>query len=341
MRRRIAVLALASISLAATAGAALAQSFVQDGAGMFSAGTVAQIEQRLTAFNTDTGKQVVVVTVPSLNGSTLEDAAHQTFAQQNVNGVLIFIAKDDRRDVIVPDRAGVQAGWFGPDTLAPIRQSMEAQFKAEDFDAGITSAVDGVLGIYRSHAQSLPSHAAANALPAQSAQIATQPPARGRSHGLFFWILIAVVGFLVLRMVIRAVSGPRPGMPMQTGGVPLQPGGMPMQQGGMPMQGGWGSGYGGGGFWSGMLGGLGGAFLGNELFGNRGNRGGDGGPYVDTSGGGVPGTTPDAGGWGSDAGQSDLGGASSGGWGGGGFGDSGGGFGGGDGGGGGDSGGGW
>ena len=231
---------------------------------MFSAGTVAQIEQRLTAFNTDTGKQVVVVTVPSLNGSTLEDAAHQTFAQQNVNGVLIFIAKDDRRDIIVPDRAGVQAGWFVPDTLAPIRQSMEAQFKAEDFDAGITSAVDGVLGIYRSHAQSLPSHAAANALPAQSAQIATQPPARGRSHGLFFWILIAVVGFLVLRMVIRAVSGPRPGMPMQTGGVPLQPGGMPMQQGGMPMQGGWGSGYGGGGFWSGMLGGLGGAFLGNE-----------------------------------------------------------------------------
>jgi hypothetical protein len=104
----------------------------------------------------------------------------------------------------------------------------------------------------------------------------------------------------------------------------------------MPGYGGYG--YGGGGsFWSGLLGGLGGAWLGNELF--RGGGGGiaptQAGQLPADTGGGWGGTDASGGGWQSDAGQADLGGASSGDW-------SGGGFGGGDfGGGGGDSGGGW
>ena len=95
-----------------------------------------------------------------------------------------------------------------------------------------------------------------------------------------------------------------------------------------------------------MLGGLGGAFLGNELFGNRGGGGnvvgGDGGSYAGT--GVDPGTSADASGWQSDAGQIDTSSGGGGSWGDSGGGDSGGGWGGGDsggGGGGGDSGGGW
>ena len=91
------------------------------------------------------------MTVPSLGNATLQDAANTAFSQQAVNGVLIFIARDDRRDIIVPDRAGVQAGWFTPDLLSSIRTTMESQFRSQDFDAGITSAVNGVLNVYRAH----------------------------------------------------------------------------------------------------------------------------------------------------------------------------------------------
>ncbi len=331
--------------LAIVAAPAGARDFVQDQAGMFSAGTVAQLNQQIGNFNAQTGKEIVVVTVPSLGGATLESAAGNAFAQQSVNGVLIFIARDDRRDIIVPDRAGVQAGWFTPDVLRSIRTTMESQFKSEDYDGGITSAVAGVLNIYRAHLSSLQQPGSGNAL----APAAPRLPATGGTHiSMFWWIIIIFVGFLIVRSILRAMSAPRyyggppgPGAPGGAG-APGAPGAA-----GAPGYGpsyGAGYGYGGGGnFWSGLLGGLGGAWLGNELF-----RGGGGGMIAPTQAGQIApdagggwGGGADAGGWQSDAGQADLGGASGGDWSGGGFGGDVGGGGGDFGGGGGDSGGGW
>jgi uncharacterized membrane protein YgcG len=342
--------ALSALALAATISAlpALARDFVQDQAGMFSAGTVAALNQRIGNFNAQTGKEVVVVTVPSLGGATLQDAARNAFTQQQVNGVLVFVARDDRRDIIVPDRAGAQAGWFTPDVLRSIRTSMESQFHSENYDVGVTTAVDGVLNVYRAHLGNL-HNASSNAVGAPM----TSPgvPATGGFHiSMFWWIIIIVVGFLVLRSVMRAFSTPRygPGGPVPPGGVP--PGGMP-QAGYGPGPGG-GFGGGGGSFWSGLLGGLGGAWLGNEMF--RGGGGGGaigpadagraGAPDAGGGWGGGGGDAAGGGGWQSDAGQADMGGASGGDWSGGGFGGDSGGGGGGDfggGGGGGDSGGGW
>ena len=329
---RVAV-AGAALFLAVAAAPALARDFVQDQAGMFSASTVAQLNERLAAFNAQTRKEVVVVTVPSLGGAALQQAAQTTFGQQSVNGVLIFIARDDRRDIIVPDRAGVQAGWFTPDVLRSIRASMEAQFRAEDYDAGITNAVDGILGIYRSHLGSLQSAQSNQSGSTAIVPVSNSPANRGVHISMFWWIIIAIVGFLLLRSILRAASAPRysgaPGGPGTS--APSGPGYGP----------GYGyGGYGGGGsFWSGLLGGLGGAWLGNELF-----RGGGGMPGAGTPAGGDAGGSwggADGGGWQSDAGQADLGGASGGDFSGGGFGgDAGGDFGGGDFGGG-DGGGGW
>lgn len=316
---------LAFLALALGGLPAAAAQFVQDGAGMFSASTVAQLDERLSAFNAQTGKEIVVVSTPSLNGATLQSAAESAFSQQGINGVLIYIARNDRRDMIVPDRAGVQAGWFTQDVLANIRTTMENQFKAEDYDGGITSAVNGLLQVYRDHLGSLQQSRSGYAV-AQGRSVSG-----GLHISMFWWIIILVVGFLILRSVMRAATMSRySNMP--------PPGGAPPPGGYGPGYGpGYGyGGYGGGGsFWSGLLGGLGGAWLGNELFRGGGIGGLGGGGTADG------GTTPDASGWQSDAGQAGLG--SGGDWGGGGFGsDFGGGGGGGDfGGGGGDSGGGW
>src|ERR1700729_3383075 len=131
---RVALLAAAGlVALAASVLPAAARDFVQDQAGMFSAGTVAQLNERIGRFNAQTGKEIVVVTAPSLGGATLQSAAAAAFSQQNVNGVLVYIARDDRRDIIVPDRAGSQAGWFTPDALRSIRAAMESQFKSENY----------------------------------------------------------------------------------------------------------------------------------------------------------------------------------------------------------------
>ncbi|HEY1429440.1 MAG TPA: TPM domain-containing protein [Candidatus Tumulicola sp.] len=342
MKRLSAFFALACAAIAVPA---LAATYVQDGASMLSASTVSSLDQRIGNFNAQTGKEIVVVTVPSLNGTSLADAAHQAYTQRNVNGVLIFIAKDDRRDIIVPDAAGVSAGWFTRDTLDSIRETMESQFKAEDYDGGVTSAVNGVLNVYRAHVATNSRRENYNpvAVPGSSA-----PARNGGFHiSMFWWIVIIVVGFLILRSIIRAASAQRYGAGMPPGGIP--PGGMPPA--GYGYGPGYGGGFGGGGgnFWSGLLGGLGGAWLGNEMFGNRGGGNVLGGSDVGAGGGAAAGGDAgswggggaDSGGWANDAGQADMGGASSGDWSGGGFGgdSGGGGFDGG--GGGGDSGGGW
>ncbi len=307
---------------------------------MLSPTTAARLERSLSAFNAETGKQVVVVTVPSLGGTGLHAAAQQAFSQYAVNGVMIFVALAEHKDIIVPDAAGVRAGWFTPPIIAPIRQAMEAQFKAADTNGGITDAAETLVGIYRSHLGSLQnataparSYGAPATIPGSG--IAT-PVSNRKGPSPMFWLIVLIVGFLVVRSIARA-SAQRPPYG-QMGGPPAGPvgptGSAPM---GTPM--GYGGGMMGGGLFSGLLGGLGGAWLGNQLFGGGGMMGGGmmgGGPNIaDASQMGAP----DGGGWGGDAGQADMGGASSGDFGSGGFGDMGGGFGGGDMGGGGDSGG--
>jgi uncharacterized protein len=313
-------MAFAAAALALPAWAR--DSYVQDGAGLFNAGTVSSLNQTIGDFNRQTGKEVVVVTVPSLDGATPQDAAEKAFAQQQVNGVLIFLAKAEQKDGIVGDRAS--QAFFPAGAFDSIRQAMRGYFRDGDFDQGITTGVNLVLSQYRSHERALGTQNGARSYaPSSSAQ-----SFGGGGMSLFWLILILIVGFLIIRAVFRALMGGPRVMPPGYGG----PGGGP-GYGGMPNYGG---GGGGGSFFSGLLGGLGGAFIGNELFGHQNFGGGFGGTSAGLPGG-DQGVAPDAGGWQSDAGQADMGNASFGDFGssGGGFGDGGGGFGGGD------SGGGW
>jgi uncharacterized membrane protein YgcG len=321
----LAALAVAVLSL--TLPAAARTDYVQDGAGMFSAGTVSNLNQEIGDFNRQTGKEVVVVTVPSLDGATPQSAAEKAFAQQQVNGVMIFLSKAEKKDGIIGDTASRR--FFPAGSFDDIRQAMRGYFRTGDFDQGITTGVGLVLSQYRSHERALSgTHAQTQIVPTT-----TSSASFGGGMSLFWLILILIAGFLVIRAIFRAMAGPRM-MPPGYGGGPGYGG--PGYGG--PGYGGYGGGGGGGSFFSGLLGGLGGAFLGNELFGRH-----DGGNYIDngSNAGFVGGDQSDSGGWQSDPGQADMSNASFGDYGssGGGFDSGGGGFD--SGGGGGDSGGGW
>jgi len=330
--RALAALVLA---LCVAAPASARDAFVQDGGGLFDAATVSNLNNKISDFNRTTGKEVVVVTVPSLNGETAQVAAEKAFAQQQVNGVMIFLAKAEKKDGVVGDRAS--RAFFPAGSFDSIRQAMRGYFRQGDFNTGITTGVDLVLNDYRGHESSLRG--------AGTRHRELAPTARSSSFGggmsIFWLILILIAGFLIIRAIFKAMSRPKM-MPPGYGGQPgygqpgygQGPGYNNMGGGGM---------MGGGGFFSGLLGGLGGAFLGNELFGRH-DGGGYGGDQAGFGGSGEGGASGDASGWQSDAGQADAGNASFGDYGssGGGF-DAGGGGGGFDsgGGGGGDSGGGW
>jgi uncharacterized membrane protein YgcG len=295
----IAALAALLIAAGASASPAFARdSFVMDNAHLFSTSTVALINAKVSDFNAQTHKEVFVDTETTLDG-TAQAAAEKVFAQQQVNGVLIFIAKSPKTIGVVPDRSA--AKFFPSGTTSAIRQAIVGAFNSGDFNGGVTNGVDLTLSTYRSHLGSLRTTTHAYAAPA-TAPVAVSEAGGGFNMSIIFWLIALAVIFFVVRGIFRAISGPRMYPPGYGGGGPM----------GGPMGGGYGPGYGGGGFgggggfWSGMLGGLGGAFLGNELFGNRGgemfNQGGgqqagfnDGGQSQDNSG------------FQSDAGQADMG----------------------------------
>jgi uncharacterized protein len=303
--KNLAATALTAIALALFALPALARdSYVTDGASMLSQATVDTLNREIGDFNRQTGKEVVVVTVPTLSGQTVQAAAERAFAEQQVNGVLIYIAKAERQDLVIGDRAS--RAFFPTGAFTNIHDAMRAYFRQGDFDGGVTTGVNLVLDQYRSHER------AAGAMRTQPVSRPLAPASSSQSTGgfhlSFFWLLIILLaGFLIIRALFRAMSGPRTMPPGYGGGPGYGPG-----YGGPGYGGGYGGG-GGGSFFSGLLGGLGGAFLGNELFGGRGG-GSNVAPGTDASGvAGDAGGGADAAGWQSDAGQADMGNAGGGG----------------------------
>src|ERR1035437_2956887 len=120
MKPQAALAAIAALTLTGAAGFAPASaariSYVIDDAHLLSQTAIAQINQQVGDFNAQTGKEVVVVTTDSLNGTDPNTAVEQSFAQQQVNGVEIFIAKNEKQIKIAGDKASHQffpTGSFG------------------------------------------------------------------------------------------------------------------------------------------------------------------------------------------------------------------------------------
>jgi uncharacterized membrane protein YgcG len=312
-------LAALVLALAVGAGAAVARDqYVVDNANLFSPAAVSATNARIADFASQTGKEVFVYTTPSLDGTDVDAAAERVYAQQQVNGVMIFISKSPKKIGVYVDRAS--RTFFPAGSTTAIRDAIAANFNAGNFDAGLQNGVSLSMNMYRSHVPAARNGALAP-VPVQRPAPVTRG---GFSMGWIFLFLIIAVGFLVVRAVIRALFAPRVTGPV-SGGYGPAAGAGPMPGPGYGPgygYGGYGPGWGGGGgFWSGLLGGLGGAWLGNELFGQH-NMGGNigsagfGGPGTDQGAG--FGGAPDASGFQSDPGQIDLGNSASGDWGGGG-----------------------
>ena len=123
---------------------------VNDTAGMLSAETALRLGTILKQHEDSTGNQVVVLTVPALDGETVEGFAVRVMetwklgTAEHDNGVLLLVARDDRAV-----RIEVGYGLEGdlPDITCGeiIRNDVLPRFKEGDFDAGVTAGVQGIL----------------------------------------------------------------------------------------------------------------------------------------------------------------------------------------------------
>ena len=128
---------------------------IMDNAGMISAAVEARLLSKLAAHETKSGNQIVVLTIPSLNGENLEDYSLRLgrgwkLGQKDLNnGVLFLVAKADRKM-----RIEVGYGLEGTltDAIASliIRETITPFFKQGNFDLGIEKGADQIVTVLES-----------------------------------------------------------------------------------------------------------------------------------------------------------------------------------------------
>lgn len=127
-----------------------ARGYVNDFAGLLSPSAKSQIEAYLRNFEASDSTQVVVVTVPNLQGEPVEMVALQFAESWKIgqkgkdNGVLLLIGKEDRKI-----RIEVGRGLEGQltDLLAGriVDNEISPRFKKGDFNGGIAAGVNAIV----------------------------------------------------------------------------------------------------------------------------------------------------------------------------------------------------
>jgi len=135
---------------------------VNDLAGVMPTARASQLEERLRRFEEQTGHQIAVLIIPSLEGENLEAFSIQVAETWKIghkgfdNGAILLIARDDRKL-----RIEVGYGLEGvlPDAIASriIREVIVPHFRSNDYPGGIEAGVEAIMTVARG--ESLPAPA--------------------------------------------------------------------------------------------------------------------------------------------------------------------------------------
>ncbi|BAH75210.1 TPM domain-containing protein [Solidesulfovibrio magneticus] len=162
-----APLAAVLLAFALCAGQALALDVprltgrVNDTAGMLSKDAVSRLDAALADFQRTDSTQLVVLTIPSLQGEPLEDYAIKVAQAWGIgqkgkdNGVLLLVSKGDRK-VRIEVGYGLEGRLTDALTGRIIDHAIVPAFKAGRFDAGIEAGVAAIIEGARGEYQAAP-----------------------------------------------------------------------------------------------------------------------------------------------------------------------------------------
>ncbi|WP_130909258.1 TPM domain-containing protein [Pseudomonas mucidolens] len=198
MGRRAWWLAALLLSWCLTAQAALdfpaLTGRVVDNAQMIEPAVRERLSQQLQALEQTTGDQIVVVTVPDLQGLPIEDFGYQLGRHWGIgqkgkdNGALLIVARDERK-LRIEVGYGLEGVLTDAQSWVIINQVITPAFKAGNFSKGISDGVAAMLQVVGGEPLAVPAHVA-------DPDFASNNPVF--SIGLF--ILLLVVLWLCNRM---------------------------------------------------------------------------------------------------------------------------------------------
>ena len=153
----ISLLLLYSVEASAL-GIPKLRGYVNDYANMISGSSKAKLEEELKSFEQSDSTQLVILTIPSLEGEPIEDysikvvEAWKLGQARKDNGILLLVSKNDRKI-----RIEVGRGFEGrlTDLMAGriIDLVIKPRFKRDDFDGGFTAGVASLIDATRGEFQ--------------------------------------------------------------------------------------------------------------------------------------------------------------------------------------------
>ena len=227
---------------------------VVDDAHLLPADVFEQLSEKLTAYSQQNGAQLVVVTLPTLNGYPIEDYGYQLgrhwgIGQKGRNNGVLLIVDAGERQMRIEVGYGLEGTLTDAQSFLITHNVIGPRFRRGDYAGGIVAGADAILGVLGGHLQAVEQQ---------------QVRERGGTGFLMFLILV-----FVLMPLLRALFARGGGGYGRMGGGWLGWLLLGMLSGG----GGRGGGYGGGGFGGGGFGGGGGFSGGGGSFGGGGASG--------------------------------------------------------------------
>jgi uncharacterized protein len=173
--------------------------WVVDRARLLSPSALAQLTEQLRAHEQKTGNQVAVLTLPSLEGESIEEAAQRVFVQWGLgkkgidNGVLLLVVPKERK-IRIHVGYGLEGALTDVMASRIIRYEIVPHFRAGDFSGGVTAGVQAIL-------QAIQGEYRASELPQKKAADQTDMAAQ-----VFLAVLVGTVVGLLFSRRHRAVG---------------------------------------------------------------------------------------------------------------------------------------
>lgn len=203
MRRLIVLLLLPVLAFATPAAAAPdfppLTGRVVDAANIIPDDVEASLDQKLEALETQSQRQLVVATVPDLQGYEISDYGYQLGRawaigdKERNDGVLLLVAPNERK-VRIEVGFGMEPIITDGLSFLVINNEILPRFKAGDMAGGIVAGTDALI-----HQMQLP-EAEARAIAAKAQE---RPQSGGFPIGAVLWMLF-ILFFIVLPMIGRA-----------------------------------------------------------------------------------------------------------------------------------------
>ena len=195
---------------------------VNDLAGLLSQEQSARLEEQLAQFEQQTGHQVAVLTIPTLEGNALEDFSIKVADAWKIgqkgfdNGVILLVARDDRKL-----RMEVGYGLEGalPDAIASriINEVIVPRFRETDYGGGIESGITAIMQAIRGESLPEPSRKSQRAPHADSVS------------------MISVLLFVALIALLTGITQPSNGRAAMAGAISSGIFGLPTMAVGMTL----------------------------------------------------------------------------------------------------------